>query len=419
MKLRMPRRRTPAKTRPGSKVLSAADAEFAADLQQALLGQRSGTPLRMLLLIAAIVVLGLCWAAWARVEEVTQASARVILKSREQVIQSLEGGLLAELKVDEGDIVEKGQILLKIDPKRASALYRESYVKATALKAMLARLQAEAYQRPLVFPEDVHAHPDIEAQERSAFAARRAALADAVAALERSYALSWREIELSEPLAQRGLMSQIELLKLQRHANELRMQIAERRHRFQNDAAAELAKVELELSQTSENLAGRADVMQRTEVQAPVRGVVKNIRINTIGGVIQPGEHIMEIVPLEEQLLVEAKVKPADVAFLRPGLPATIKLSAYDFAIYGGLKGRIQLISPDTLRDDSKSSARGEEAYYRVLVLTDSNTLEAGGKSLPIIPGMTGTVEIRTGGKTILGYLLKPIFKAKEAFRER
>jgi adhesin transport system membrane fusion protein len=415
MKLRLPRLKKTA----ASPVLSAADAEFVADLQQALLGQRSGTPVRMLLLIAVIVVSALIWAAWARVEEITQASARVIPKSREQVIQSLEGGLLAELKVNEGDIVERGQILLKIDPKRAGALYRESYVKVTALKAMLARLQAEAYERALVFPADVRMHPDIMEQERSAFAARRAALSDALAALERSYALSSREIELAEPLAQRGLMSQIELLKLRRQANELRMQIAERRHRFQNDAAAELAKVEMELSQTSENLVGRADVMARTAVQAPVRGVVKNIRINTIGGVIQPGEHIMEIVPLEEQLLMEAKVKPADVAFLRPGLPTTVKLSAYDFAIYGGLKGSIQLISPDTLRDDARTAPRGDDTYYRVLVLTDTNTLEAGGKSLPIIPGMTGSVEIRTGEKSILSYLLKPMLRGREAFRER
>jgi adhesin transport system membrane fusion protein len=161
-------------------------------------------------------------------------------------------------------------------------------------------------------------------------------------------------------------------------------------------------------------------VVDRTTITAPVRGTVKNVRINTIGGVIQPGEHILEIVPLEEQLLVEGKIRPSDVAFLHIGLPATVKITAYDYAIYGGLKGKVQHISPDTLKDDKKAAAgRPDDTYYRVQVLTDSSVLDAGGKRLPIIPGMLASVEIRTGEKTILDYLLKPVLKAREAFRER
>ncbi len=176
----------------------------------------------------------------------------------------------------------------------------------------------------------------------------------------------------------------------------------------------------MELSQTSENLVGRADVVERTTITAPVRGTVKNVRVNTVGGVIQPGEHILEIVPLEDQLLVEGKIRPSDVAFLRPGLPATVKITAYDYGIYGGLSGKVELISPDTLKDEEKGgSGRPDSTYYRVTVLTDRSALEAGGKELPIIPGMIASVEIRTGEKTVLEYLLKPVLKAREAFRER
>jgi adhesin transport system membrane fusion protein len=229
-----------------------------------------------------------------------------------------------------------------------------------------------------------------------------------------------REIRLAEPLAAKGLMSEVELLRMQRQANDIKSQIVERTNKFRADANSELSRMEMELGQTHENLIGRADIVDRTTVIAPVRGTVKNVRVNTIGGVIQPGENILEIVPLEEQLLVEGKIRPGDVAFLHPGLPATVKVTAYDYAIYGGLKGVVQYISPDTLKDDQKVAAgRADDTYYRVLVLTDSSTLEAGGRSLPIIPGMLASVEIRTGEKTILDYLLKPVLKAREAFRER
>jgi adhesin transport system membrane fusion protein len=207
---------------------------------------------------------------------------------------------------------------------------------------------------------------------------------------------------------------------MQRQTNDIQAQIVERRNRYQSDAHTELGRLELELSQVSENLIGRADIVDRTTIVAPVRGTVKNVRVNTIGGVIQPGEHILEIVPLEEQLLVEGKIRPSDVAFLRPGLPAKVKITAYDFAIYGGLDGHVEYISPDTLKDDQKAaSGRPDDTYYRVLILTDKSTLHAGNKELPIIPGMIATVEVRTGEKTILDYLLKPVLKAKEAFRER
>ena len=225
---------------------------------------------------------------------------------------------------------------------------------------------------------------------------------------------------MSEPLSKRGLMSEVEILRMKRQANEFRLQIAERQNKFRAEANSELTRLEGELAQAKENVGGREDVMRRTTVRAPVRGTVKNIRITTIGGVIQQGADIMEIVPLEDQLLVEAKIKPSDVAFLRPGLPATVKISAYDYSIYGGLKGTVEYVSPDTLKDDEKSRAgRPDATYYRLVVRTDKAALAAGGKEYPIIPGMIATAEVRTGEKTILSYLLKPVLKAREAFRER
>lgn len=402
------------------KRLSAEETRFMNDVQESLLAQRSPGSLLVIYLILAVFIVGAIWAHFARVEEITQGEARIISKSREQVIQSLEGGILAEMAVREGDVVEAGQVLLKIDPTRAQASYREALSKVVGLKGSIARLRAEAYGVPLQFDEQVRQAPEVVEQETLAYQSRRRALLDSVASLERSHDLSMQEIRLAEPLAARGLLSDVELLRMRRQANDIKAQIIERNNRYQADANAELTRLELELSQTNENLVGRADVVERTTLTAPVRGTIKNVRVNTLGGVIQPGEHILEIVPLEEQLLVEGRIRPSDVAFLRPGLPATVKITAYDYAIYGGLSGRVEHISPDTLKDDQKAAAgRQDDTYYRVLVLTESSVLEAGRKSLPIIPGMVASVEIRTGEKTILDYLLKPVLKAREAFRER
>lgn len=396
------------------------DEAYMEDVREALLTQTTPSSNLILKLIAAVIVGGLIWAHFAVVEEITQGEAKIISKSREQIIQSLEGGILAEMNVREGDVVERGQVLLKIDPTRAEASYREALSKVIGLKGSITRLRAEAYGQPLEFEDVVKADQAVVQQETKAYNARKTALNESVNALEHSYMLSMREIKLAEPLVAKGLMSEVELLRMRRQANEVKSQIVERKNRYQAEANSELAKLELELSQTSENLIGRADVVERTTVTAPVRGTIKNVRVNTIGGVIQPGEHILEIVPLEDQLLVEGKIRPSDVAFLRPGLPAMVKITAYDYSIYGGLKGRVEHISPDTLKDDQKAAAgRPDDTYYRVLVLTEKSQLESAGKSLPIIPGMVASVEIRTGEKTILDYLLKPVFKAREAFRER
>jgi len=396
------------------------DLQFMNDLQSALISQKTPFSMIMLYTIALVVVVALVWAHFARVEEITRGDGKIIPASREQVIQSLEGGILEELNVREGDIVEKGQVLLKMDPTRAGSSYGESLSKVLGLKATIARLRAQSYGTELVFPPEVQAVQSLVHDETQAYNAQLRTLNESVDALKKSLALAENEVQLSAPLAKKGLVSEVEILRLRRQANEFQLQIAERTNRFRSDANSELNKQESELAQAEEILRGREDVMQRTTIVAPVRGTVNNIRITTRGGVIQQGAEIMTVIPLEDNLLVEAQIKPADVAFIHPGLPATVKITAYDYAIYGGLTGVVEHLSSDTLVDEEKArSGRGDATYYRVYVRTNQAALHVKDKTFPIIPGMVANVEIRTGEKTILSYILKPVLKAREAFRER
>lgn len=386
------------------------------DMHQAMVAEKQNVIGVTLILMLACLGAALFWADHFKLEEITRGNAKVIPSSREQIIQSLEGGILSELMVREGDIVAQGQPLLRIDPTKANASYQEGQNKALALRATAARLRAEARGIPLQFSADVKQLTELVKNETNTYQAKRQALEQSTTTIKRSKELIARELAMTEPMAAKGLVSEIELLRMRRQVNELELQIQERFNKYRAEAANELIKVESELSQTTEIVGARKDQVKRTTINAPLRGTVKNIRMNTIGGVVQPAQDIMEIVPLDERLLVEAKIRPTDVAFLHPGLPATVKISAYDYSIYGGLEGVIEIISPDTLREERKSE---DENYYRVLVRTKNSTLSNNGKELPIIPGMTASVEIRTGEKTVLDYLLKPVLKAREALRER
>lgn len=398
--------------------VKAGDEMFMRDLHGALLIQKSPLSTLILWLVAAVIIVAVTWAHFAIVEEITLGEGKVIPASREQIIQSLEGGILDELDVREGEVVEKGQPLLKIDPTRSAASYREALSKVQGLKGTIARLRAEAYDTPLIFPNDIE--ESIVRDETQAYHSRKTSLDETVASLQHSLNLAQREVSLSEPLARKGLVSDVEILRLRRQANEFNMQIVERTNRFRADANNELTKMESELAQAEQILAGRQDVMARTTIVAPVRGTVNNIKVTTQGGVIQQGAEIMTLIPLEDRLLVEAKIKPSDVAFLHPGQPATVKITAYDYAIYGGLHGQVEHISPDTIFDEERArSGRGDPYFYRVYIRTDQAELRVGNKTFPIIPGMVATTEIRTGEKSILSYLLKPVLKAREAFRER
>lgn len=391
------------------------------DLHAAMLDQSVPQVRWVLYLMAALLVAFFTWAATSRVDEVTKGNAKVIASSGEQMIQSLEGGLLHHLYVREGDRVEPGQVLLEVDATRANAAYKEGMNKQWALQASLARLRAEAYGRPLIFPTELQGKTEFIRNETLAYNSRRQSLEQSLADVQRSLDLAQEEVRMSEPLAARGLISDIELLRMKRQVNDFQLQLTERRNKYRAEANNDLVRVESELAQTRENTVARQDTAQRTVFKAPVRGIVKDIRVSTIGGVIQPAAVIMEIVPVDDVLLVEVKIKPQDVAFLQEGMPALVKITAYDFSIYGGLQGTVKHISPDTLREESRTAVAttGEEAYYRVLVQTQETSIRKDDKTLPIIPGMTASVEIRSGEKSILDYLLKPVFKAKEAFRER
>lgn len=391
------------------------------ELQAALIDTKPPDSRWALYLLASLLASFLVWAALSPVDEVTRGQARVIASSGEQTIQSLEGGLLERLHVREGDRVDAGQILVEVDPTKANAAYQEGISKLMALKAGVARLRAEAYDQPLKFPPELKPGSELVRNETQAYQARRRVLEQSVSELEHSLELVKKELALSEPLMKRGLLSDIEFLRVKRQLNELQLQISERRNKYRSDANAELLRMESDLAQTQENTVAKKDTAQRTVIKSPVHGIVKNISITTRGGVIAPGAVIMEIVPLDDQLQVEVKIKPQDVAFLREHMPALVKITAYDFSIYGGLEGEVVHISPDTLKEQSRTALAtgGEETFYRVLVQTRDSALRKGDKVLPIIPGMTASVDIRAGQKTVLDYLLKPVFKAREALQEK
>lgn len=391
------------------------------DLQAALQQEKHHGLFWTLALLTLVLVGFVTWAYFSTVEEVTRGQGSVIPSSREQVIQSLDPGVLSELLVREGELVEAGQVLLKLDTARSAAVYRESRNKVDALQATAARLRSEAYGAPLRFAPD--APPELVARESAAYRSRTRAMAESVAGLRQSKALLDREIAITEPMADKGVVSEVEILRMKRQASDLQLQITERRNKFESDASTELVRVEGELAQSQESMAARADPVKRSDLKAPLRGLVKNIKINTVGGVIAAGQEIMEIVPVDGPLLVEAYIRPQDVAFIKPNDGALVKLTAYDYALYGGLDGVVTHISPDTLQDNRRPSElklNPDESYYRVIVKTTANHLsDKLGKPLPIIPGMVATVDIKTGEKTVFQYLVKPITRLKQALRER
>jgi membrane fusion protein, adhesin transport system len=411
----------------------------------------------LLLVVVAFLVSALAWASWAKLDEVTRGEGKIIPSSQVQVVQNLEGGIVAEILVREGEVVERDQVLVRIDDVRAASHLRESRTRYLALLGALGRLRAEVEETPIAFAPEVLAEaPEVARNERALYHARKEALHSelevlrsqatqreqelselktGLGQLERSHALAAEELEITEPLAASRVISKVQLLRLRREVNDLvgelettrlavprieaarreaDRRIEERYLGFRAEAQRELNAVQAEAAALQEAMAAETDTVSRTEVRSPVRGTVKQLFVNTVGGVIQPGEDLIEIVPLEDNLLVEARVRPPDIAFLHPGQPAVVKVTAYDFAIYGGLDAVVEDISADTITDEKG------ESFYRVRVRTHDSALHEAGEPLPIIPGMTTQVDILTGEKTVLDYLLGPILRAKErALRER
>ncbi|MGV0985696.1 MAG: HlyD family type I secretion periplasmic adaptor subunit [Limnohabitans sp.] len=369
------------------------------------------------------LIVSLAWAAWFQLDEITRGQGKVIPSSREQVIQSLDTGVLSEMLVREGAVVQKDEILLQIDDARSGAVYREAQEKLMSLSALAARLKAEVYGTPLSFPAELRKEPSLIQQETQAYNARKRALTESLRSLDNSLDAVKRELSMTEPLVKQGVMSEVELLRLRRQHSDLMGQRAERQNRYLTDANNELVRVASDLSQTKENASAREDAFRRTTIRSPMKGIVKNVQVTTVGGVIQAGQPILEIVPTEDEMLVEAYVKPSDVAFLKVGQKAVVKLTAYDFNKYGGLDGVLEHLSPDTLRDERQKKPGNpvelEEGLYRILVRVKETEGLRNGLKLTPTPGMTATVEIRTGQKSVLEYLFRPLQSVTQALRER
>ena len=412
--------------------------------------------LTLLFWIAAVA-----WAALAEVDEYAVAEGKVVPSSRLQLVQNLEGGIVAEVLVKTGDRVQKDQPLLRMDRVRFASASQEGQAKDHALLARIARLSAEAAAQPFTPPAALAtSDPALVAQEAALHAGRQQALRANLAVLrqqadqreqelaekqarqvqlQQSHALVTRELEMVQPMASQGYITKLDAVRLERQANDLRGEldaarlalprlqaavrearerVDEMTSRFRADAMKELSLARAEQAALAAANTELQDRLRRTEVRAPVAGVVKQLKVNTVGGVIQPGMELMEIVPHEDTLLVEARVRPADIAFLRIGQEALVKLSAYDFAIYGGFPATVEQIGADTLTPD-KPGERAE-SYYLVQVRTRGNTPTGASTPLSIMPGMVAAVDIHTGKKTVLHYLLKPIVRARDAMlRER
>lgn len=374
---------------------------------------------RILIWASAVAIGGfLLWASWAELDQITRANGQVIASSRNQVIQSPEGGVLSELLVREGAPVKRGQLLARFDKTKTEAGYLESAAKAAGLMAAVSRLNAEVFGGKPKFPPQLDNYPEFRANQLSLFNKRQAAVRDEVTALEKSMKLIKEELEMTLPLLKTGDVSRSDVLRLQRQVVDIEAQITNRRNKYLQDSQAELSKAEEDLAGVLQIVTQRKEQLDFTEIRSPMDGVVRNIQLTTLGGVAKPGEEIMQIVPVDDDLIIEAKVKPADIAFVKPGLPANVKLDAYDYSIYGMLEGEVIYISADTLNEDVRSN---EQPYYRVQIKTSiHNLVSKKNERIDIQPGMTAVAEIKTGKKTVLHYLIKPIIKTiSESMEER
>ena len=436
---------------------SSQDIKFMNSLSAAVLAGNPARSSMMLFVVSLVVISLITWACLAELDERTRGSGRVIPSRQIQVVQNLEGGIIKEIHVREGESVNKGEILVTIDDTGAGSSFAESQTMIDELGTRAVRLQAEAGIGQFTFDRsDLKAKVDLIEKEKRLYETnirrkkseisvleqrlnqRKIELSEArldIKTLKKSSKMIAREIELTEPLFFKGLVSELEFIQLKQKALEKQHELAsarknaetlkskiieagnqieELKDRQRAEALEEYNQVMAEMERLSKTQVAIEDRVQRTSVRSPVDGTVKQLLVNTVGGVVQPGMDIMEIVPNEEKLLVEAKIKPSDIAFLYPGLKAVVKLTAYDFAIYGGLEGKLVHISADTITDERK------EEYYLVRIKTDKNYLGDEENKKNIIVGMTAQVDIITGKKTIMQYLMKPILRAKDnALRER
>ncbi len=383
-----------------------------------LLQQRPASA-RWTLWVAACGFSGLLmWAAWAQLDQITRAPGQVIASARTQIVQTAEGGVLRKLLVKEGDVVVKGQLLGVLERTRAQAAVNDSQAKVAALRITLTRLSAEVYGKPLQFAPALLQYREYTLNQTTLYQQRQRAMNEEIAALAQSLKLTNEELAMNQPLLQAGDVSKSDVLRLQRQASEIQSQITNKRNKYLQDAQTEMTKAQEELSTQTEALSDRTQLLGNTELFAPTDGIVKTIKVNTVGGVLRPSEELLQILPTVGHLIVETKLKPTEVAFIRTGLPATVKLDAYDYSIFGSLRGTVSYISADTLSEDTK---QGELVYYRVQILiTEREFKGPQAQNIHVKPGLTATVEIKTGQRSVLTYLTKPVIKAlSQGLQER
>jgi adhesin transport system membrane fusion protein len=437
--------------------MRASDFTYANDVRAAMALRVPRTYQILVQVSLALIVAAIVWAHFAVLDEVTRGNGRVIPSRQMQVVQTLEGGIVEAIHVQEGAIVQRGQTLMRIDDTNFAAQLGEVRERRSAMSARVARLQAEAAGAAPVFPDDLQrTFPQLIASEQSLYEARARKLAqdmdvldqqseqkrrelDELRATERrlvaTLELLGREMAITQQLFRQRVVPEIEFLRVQRQSTETRGQLevtkaslqrtelaireAESRRSnvtstFRASAEEELVKSRGDLAVLEETIRAAQDRVRRTDLRSPVYGIVNKVNITTIGAVVPPGHSVMEIVPLDDTLLVEGQVRPADIAFIRPDQEAVVKITAYDSSIYGSLTGRVERISADTIANDQG------ETFYRVIVRTTRNFLGTEAAPLPIIPGMVGSVEVLTGRKSVLAYFLKPINKVmNESLRER
>ncbi|MEM1293877.1 MAG: HlyD family type I secretion periplasmic adaptor subunit [Verrucomicrobiota bacterium] len=391
------------------------DIDFARSAREALMRDNVRGANLLLWLIAAVIITFFYWASQAQIDEVTKGMGKVIPSSSVQTVQNLEGGIIAEILIREGDWVEEGDVLVRIDDTMSNASFQENQAEAQALRATLVRLRAEAEGLEMLeFPEGTR--DDLVSRETQLFEKRQDELHEASRTLESSRRLAADELAMTVPLVEKHIVSKVDQLRLEREVNEIEGKLKEITGAFQSKAMEQHNAAKSKLEGLEKVIAGREDRVLRTVVRSPVKGTVNRLHATTLGGVVQPGEPIVDIVPNDETMLVSAKIRPQDIAFLSPGQRAVLKLTAYDFSMYGGLEGVVEHISADTIEDEVD-----RQHYYEIKVRNDSGLLVSkAGDALPVIPGMVVEVDVLTGRRTVLQYLLKPFHRMRyNALRER
>lgn len=369
--------------------------------------------------ISLFIVFAVAWSLWAELDQVSRAPGQVIPAGRLQVLQSTDGGTISEILVREGDSVRRGQLLVKLDEVRIKAVVEEARAKVASLQISMTRINAELFERPLSFPPESKAYPEFVENQTMLYQKRRQALEDQLRSIRAMLRLNQQELDMNLPLLAQGDVSRADVLRLQRSVSDLQAQLVNIRNKYLTDLQAEYTKTQEDLITAKEMLNQRSDALKDTQIVAPTDGIVKNVRLTTIGAVLRPGDEVLTIVPTGEKLIVEARVAPADIANIRLGQAASLKFDAYDSSIYGAASGRVSFISPDTTMEQTPT---GTVSFYRVQIAADTSRMKPHkpGETIAMQPGMTVTAEILTGRNTVFRYLFKPLSKTfSEAMTER